>query len=152
MGIMKTHSVKQSEILKEWVLVDATNKTVGRLSSEIARVLRGKHKPTYTPHLDCGDFVVVVNAAKVHFTGHKWSDKTYHTHSGYVGGIKTTTATEMLKRKPERILELAIKGMLPKNKLGRKMAKNLKIYADDQHPHEAQKPGELKPRLAGREG
>ena len=149
---MKTHSVKPADIHKKWILINATDQTVGRLASEIAHILRGKHKPDFTPHIDCGDFVVVTNAEKVTFTGSKWSKKEYHWHTQWMGGLKTANATDMLKRHPDSILRKAVEGMLPKNKLGSKMAKNLKIYAGEQHPHEAQNPVKKAPRLAGMEG
>lgn len=144
---MKTHSIKPVDIKKKWVVVDATDQTVGRLASEVARVLRGKHKPTFVPHLDTGDNVIVVNAAKVRLTGNKWRDKVYHHHTGYMGGIKAATAQEMLERHPERIVEIAVKGMLPKNKLGRHLASNLRVYADDKHGQDAQKPEPMAVRL-----
>jgi large subunit ribosomal protein L13 len=137
---MKTFQAKQGEISRDWYLVDAQEKILGRLASEIAHRLRGKHKPTYTPHTDTGDFVVVVNAGKVHLTGKKLTDKVYYSHSGYPGGIKATTAGKMLQTKPEELLRAAVKGMLPKNTLGRAMLKKLKIYASGDHPHEAQCP------------
>jgi large subunit ribosomal protein L13 len=144
---MKTHSIKPVDIKKKWVVVDATDQTVGRLASEVARVLRGKHKPTFVPHLDTGDNVIVVNAAKVRLTGNKWRDKVYYHHTGYMGGIKAATAQEMLERHPERIVEIAVKGMLPKNKLGRHIASNLRVYADDKHGQDAQKPEPMAVRL-----
>lgn len=149
---MKTTSVTPTDIKKKWVLFDANNQTVGRLASEVARILRGKHKVDFVPHLDCGDNVVIINADKVNFTGRKWAQKFYYHHSGYVGGIKATAARDMLERKPERILEHAIKGMLPHNKLGRKVFNNVKIYAGSEHPHEAQKPVASQPIRLGKEG
>lgn len=149
---MKTTSIKPASIQKKWVVVDAADQTLGRLATEIARNLRGKHRATFTPHLDTGDHVVVVNAEKIKLTGSKWSDKSYYWHSGYIGGIKSATASEIRAKKPERLIEIAVKGMLPKNKLGRKIFKNLKVYAGAEHPHEAQKPDMMKPRTAAGEG
>jgi len=140
---MKTFVAKEHEIEKKWVVVDARDKVVGRLATRIAMMLRGKHKPIFTPHADTGDFVVVVNAAKVRFTGAKWGAKTYYRHSGYVGGLKETSAKKMLEKKPENILQLAVRGMLPKNSLGRRQLKKLKIYAGPEHPHQAQQPEQL---------
>ena len=137
---MKTFNAKKEEIIRDWYLVDADGKVLGRLASEIARRLRGKHKPIYTPHVDTGDFVVVVNAEKVSLTGKKMTDKIYYHHTGYPGGIKSITAGKLLEEKPERLLRAAVKGMLPKNSLGRQMLKKLKIYAGGEHPHEAQTP------------
>lgn len=144
---MKTYSVKPADIKKQWVVVDAADQTVGRLATEVARVLRGKHKPTFVPHLDTGDFVVVINAEKVKFTGNKMKDKFYHHHTGWIGGIKSISAETMLAKKPERILEHAIRGMLPKGPLGRKVGLNLKVYAGSEHPHVAQKPVAMQPRM-----
>ena len=144
---MKTYSVKPSDIKKQWVVVDAADQTVGRLATEVARVLRGKHKPTFVPHLDTGDFVVVINAEKVKFTGNKMKDKFYHHHTGWIGGIKSISAETMLAKKPEGILEHAIRGMLPKGPLGRKVGLNLKVYAGSEHPHAAQKPVAMQPRM-----
>ena len=127
-------------MVHKWYVVDAQNKTVGRLCSQIANVLRGKHKPSYTPHVDCGDYVIVLNADKVRFTGKKWDQKEYITFSGYPGGQKRRTAKEQLAKKPIAIIEAAVKGMLPKTKLGRKMIKKLFVYTDAEHPHTAQKP------------
>jgi large subunit ribosomal protein L13 len=137
---MKTFSAKEEDIEKDWYLIDAEGKVLGRLASEIARRLRGKHKPVYTPHVDTGDFIVVVNAGKISLTGKKLTDKVYYHHTGYPGGIKSITAGELLKKKPERVLRMAVKGMLPKNSLGRRMLKKLKIYSGSEHPHEAQTP------------
>ncbi|MDO9529787.1 MAG: 50S ribosomal protein L13 [Syntrophales bacterium] len=137
---MKTYSAKKEDIVKDWYLIDAEGKILGRLASEIAKRLRGKHKPVYTPHVDTGDFIVVVNAGKVSLTGKKLTDKIYYHHSGYPGGIKAVTAGKLLKEKPERVLRMAVKGMLPKNSLGRQMLKKLKIYSTSEHPHEAQTP------------
>jgi len=141
--LMKTYSAKEADIKRDWHLVDAEGQVLGRLASEIARRLRGKHKAIYTPHVDTGDFVVVVNAEKVSLTGKKLTDKTYYHHTGYPGGIKSVTAGKMLKEKPERLLYIAVKGMLPKNSLGRKMLKKLKIYKGGKHPHSAQDPRAL---------
>ena len=137
---MKTYQAKQGEVVRDWYLVDAEDKILGRLASEIAHRLRGKHKPTYTPHTDTGDFVIVVNAGKVSLTGKKLTDKVYYQYSGYPGGLRATTAGKMLQTKPEELLRIAVRGMLPKNTLGRAMLKKLKIYADGDHPHEAQCP------------
>lgn len=140
---MKTFVAKEHEIEKKWYLIDAKGKTLGRLASEIAILLRGKHKPIFTPHMDAGDYVVVVNADKVFLTGDKLEKKIYYRHSGYVGGLKKTTAKQMLQKKPENLIKLAVKGMLPKNSLGRRQLTKLKIYAGQDHPHQAQNPGEL---------
>lgn len=137
---MKTFMASPATIERKWYVVDAEGKTLGRLASEIARVLRGKHKPIFTPHMDTGDYVIVVNAAKVKVTGKKLNQKIYYHHSGYVGGMKETTLKEMLANKPERVVELAVKGMLPKGPLGRQMYKKLFVYAGPEHKHEAQKP------------
>lgn len=140
---MKTFVAKEHDIDKKWFLVDARDKVVGRLATQIAMRLRGKHKPVFTPHADTGDFVIVVNADKVRLTGAKWGDKTYYRHSGYVGGLKETTAKKMLEKKPENILRFAVRGMLPKNSLGRRQLKKLKVYSGPEHPHEAQQPKPL---------
>ena len=137
---MKTFIANPATIERKWYVVDAEGKTLGRLASEIAKVLRGKNKPIFTPHLDMGDYVIVVNAAKVKVTGKKLSQKIYYHHSGYVGGMKETTLKKMLADKPERVIELAVKGMLPKGPLGRQMYKKLFVYAGPEHKHEAQKP------------
>lgn len=137
---MKTFMANPSNIERKWYVVDAEGKTLGRLAVEVAKVLRGKNKPTYTPHVDTGDHVIVVNADKVVLTGKKLAQKTYFRHSGYPGGTTFTTAGKMLADKPERVLELAIKGMLPKNRLGRQMYRKLNVYRGAAHPHEAQKP------------
>ena len=139
----KTYNARPSETDRAWHLVDADNQVVGRLAAQVATILRGKHKPEYTPHVDTGDFVVIVNAEKVRFTGKKETDKTYFRHSGYPGGVTTRTVREVRERHPERILERAIQGMLPKNRLGRAMAKKLKVYAGPDHPHDAQSPQSL---------
>lgn len=140
----KTKFANKETHKAEWFVVDATNQTVGRLCTKLATVLRGKHKPTYTPHADAGDFVVVINAEKIVFTGDKLNQKIYLDFSGYPGGQKQTTAKVLLGRHPERIIERAVKGMLPKNKLGRAMYKKLHVYSGASHPHGAQKPSELK--------
>lgn len=141
---MKTHSTKPSEIRREWYLVDAENKTLGRLASEIAKVLRGKNKPIYAPHLDTGDYVIVINAEKVHVTGRKLDRKIYYRHSGYPGGLTSISLREQLKRHPTRVIRSAVWGMLPHNRLGRAVMKKLKVYAGDSHPHQAQQPRPLK--------
>ena len=136
---MKTYFARNEDpIEKKWVLVDASGKILGRMATEIADILRGKNKPVYTPHVDTGDFVVVVNAEKVQLTGKKWDQKFYYRHSGYVGGIKAQSAKEVLEKKPETLIRHAVKGMLPKNRLGRKMINKLKVYRGPEHPHEAQ--------------
>ena len=137
---MKTTNIKPADIKKKWFLVDAAGQPVGRLASQIAYLLRGKHKASYTPHLDNGDNVVVVNASQVHFTGNKWNDKMYYTHSGYFGGIKETKAQHLLEKHPDRILLNAVSGMLPKNKLTKQLLKNLRIYAGAEHDQKAQNP------------
>lgn len=141
--VMRTYSARNETTSHSWYLVDATNKTLGRLASEIARRLRGKHKPVYTPHVDTGDYIVVINAEKIKVTGNKTKDKVYYSHSGFPGGIKEITFEKLLAKKPERVLEIAIKGMLPKNPLGRAMYRKLKVYAGTEHPHEAQQPQQL---------
>ena len=140
---MKTFVAKEHEIEKKWYVVDASDKVLGRLASEIAIILRGKNKPLFTPHMDAGDYVVVVNADKVILTGTKLENKMYYRHSGYVGGLKKTTALEMLRKKPENLLKSAVKGMLPKNSLGRRQLSKLKIFAGPAHLHQAQKPERL---------
>lgn len=140
---MKTYSVKQDEIERDWFVVDAQDKVLGRLATELARVLRGKHKPIYTPHLDVGDFVVVINAEKVQLTGRKWDQKMYYNHSGYPGGMRVTPARKMLEDKPEELVRRAVKGMLPKGSLGRSQLKKLKVYTGSDHPHQAQQPKDL---------
>ncbi|RLA98090.1 MAG: 50S ribosomal protein L13 [Deltaproteobacteria bacterium] len=137
---MKTYFATKDDAERKWVLIDAKDKVVGRLAAEIASILRGKNKPQYTPHADVGDFVVVINADKVRLTGNKWEKKRYYHHSGYMGGLKVTVAKDMADKKPEEILKHAVKGMLPKNSLGKAMFKKLKVYAGDNHPHDAQKP------------
>ncbi len=140
---MKTRSLKSDEINKDWYVANAEGKTLGRLASQIAKVLRGKHKPSFTPHMDMGDFVVVVNAEKVTVSGKKESDKTYFKHSGYIGSTTFTKLDQMRRSHPERIVEKAVWGMLPKNRLGRAIIKHLKVYQGPNHPHEAQQPKEL---------
>jgi large subunit ribosomal protein L13 len=140
---MKTYSAKPAEITREWYLVDADGKTLGCLATQIADTLRGKRKPIYTPHVDTGDFVVVVNAEKVRVTGAKLDQKMYHRHSGYPGGLKSRTLREQLDRRPTEVLRIAVKGMLPKNKLARHQITKLKIYAGPEHPHESQNPKPL---------
>ena len=135
---MKTYSLKAKEIDKGWHVVDAADQTLGRLASQVAALLIGKHKPTYSPHLDMGDFVVVVNAEKVRVTGKKLTDKVYYRHSGYMGGLKQTTLGELLARRPARVMEMAVRGMLPRNRLSRKLIRHLKVYAGPEHPHQAQ--------------
>ena len=137
---MNSFMASPSTIERKWYVVDATGHTLGRLSSEIAKVLRGKNKPTYTPHIDTGDYVIVINADKIQVTGKKMDQKIYYRHSAYVGGMKETTLKEKLNKKPEEVIELAVKGMLPKGPLGRSMAKKLLVYAGADHKHEAQKP------------
>jgi large subunit ribosomal protein L13 len=137
---MKTYHAKKEDVIRDWFLVDAEDKILGRLACEIAHRLRGKHKTIYAPYMDTGDFVIVVNAGKISLTGKKLTDKVYYHHTGYPGGIKAITAGKLLKEKPEEVLRTAVKGMLPKNTLGRAMLKKLKIYAGGDHPHEAQCP------------
>lgn len=137
---MKSYMASPSTIERKWYVVDATDMTLGRLASEVAKVLRGKNKPTFTPHIDTGDYVIVVNAEKVKVTGKKLDQKIYYHHSDYVGGMKETTLREMLAKKPEKVVELAVKGMLPKGPLGREMFTKLHVYAGAEHPHTAQKP------------
>jgi len=139
----KTVSAKAHEVERQWHLVDADGQVVGRIASQIASVLRGKHKPIYTPHVDTGDFVVVVNAEKARFTGKKETEKEYFSHTGYPGGVKLRTPEDLRERKPTFIIENAVKGMLPKNRLGRQMLTKLKVYAGTEHPHEAQQPQPL---------
>jgi large subunit ribosomal protein L13 len=140
---MKTISAKADDVKRDWFLVDADGKTLGRLATEIARRLRGKHKAIYTPHVDTGDYIVVINAEKVRVSGNKASDKMYYRHSGYMGGLKETSFNEMIKRSPESVIEIAVKGMLPRNPLGRTMYRKLKVYAGPQHQHAAQQPQPL---------
>jgi len=143
---MKTVSAKNETVKRDWYVVDATDKTLGRLASELATRLRGKHKPVYTPHVDTGDYLVVINAEKVATTGRKLTDKQYHRFTGYIGNLKTTSLRDMLAKHPERVLEIAVKGMLPKTPLGRAMFKKLKVYKGSEHPHTAQQPKELQIR------
>src|SRR5262249_15786665 len=145
---MTTPMVRQADVDRKWYLVDADGKVLGRLATEVATVLRGKHKVTFAPHLDVGDHVVVINAEKVHLTGRKLTDKTYRWHSGYIGGLREVTADKMLRTHPERVIEWAVQGMLPKGRLGRAMAPKLKVHRGGQHPHAAQKPEPL--RAVGR--
>ena len=137
---MKTFSAKPHEVERQWFVVDAQGQTLGRLATQVATILRGKHKPIYTPHVDCGDYVIVVNANQIHVTGQKLDQKMYYRHSGYPGGLKHVTLRRRLETHPERVIESAVRGMLPKNRLGRKMFKKLKVYAGSDHPHEAQQP------------
>ena len=141
---MNTYMANPDKIERKWYVVDAEGQTLGRLSSEIAKVLRGKNKPVFTPHIDTGDYVIVVNAEKIKVTGKKMDQKIYYNHSDYVGGMKETTLKEMMDKKPERVIELAVKGMLPKGPLGRSMIKKLHVYAGPEHNHAAQKPEVLK--------
>ena len=137
---MKTYTAKPADIKRDWVVVDAEDQVLGRLATMIAMRLRGKHKPTFTPHIDTGDFVIVVNADKVKLTGNKLAQKNYHHYSGYMGGMKSISAEKLLQKRPEDLLRFAVRGMLPKNSLGRAQLGKLKVYAGDTHPHEAQKP------------
>ncbi len=138
-----TYSAKKSDIKEKWIVVDAEGAVLGRLASGIAARLRGKHNPLFTPHVDSGDWVVVVNADKIVLTGRKWQKKLYYRHSGYIGGLKMITAQKLMEKRPEDLVRFAVKGMLPKNRLGRKLFKKLKVYAGDQHPHAAQQPEAL---------
>ena len=138
-----TYSAKQSDIKEKWIVVDAKDAVLGRLASNIAARLRGKHNPLFTPHVDSGDWVVVVNADKIVLTGRKWQKKIYYRHSGYIGGLKMITAQKLMEKRPEDLIRFAVKGMLPKNRLGRKLFKKLKVYSGDQHPHAAQQPEPL---------
>lgn len=140
---MKTYNANAASVQREWYVVDAADKTLGRLASEIARRLRGKHKPEYTPHVDTGDYIVVINAARVAVTGNKLKDRVYYRHTGYIGNLKSETLEELLKRKPERAVQRAVKGMLPSNPLGRAMLRKLKVYAGPEHRHVAQQPKPL---------
>jgi len=137
---MKTLSAKPESVKRDWYVVDATDKTLGRLSTEIASRLRGKHKTEYTPHVDTGDYIVVINAEKVTVTGRKAKDKIYHRHTGYIGGLKSISFEKLIDKAPERVIQGAVKGMLPRGPLGREMFRKLKVYAGDQHPHAAQQP------------
>ena len=140
---MKTYSAKASDVVQDWFVVDAEDKTLGRLASEIAHRLRGKHKAEYTPHVDTGDYIVVINAEKIKVTGAKTTDKMYHHHTGYPGGLKSISFEKLIDKAPERVIQGAVKGMLPRNPLGRAMFKKLKVYAGDEHPHTAQQPQTL---------
>ncbi|HHZ18517.1 MAG TPA: 50S ribosomal protein L13 [Acholeplasmataceae bacterium] len=142
----KTYMADNKTIERKWFVIDAEGEILGRLATEVASILRGKHKPSFTPHVDCGDYVIIVNAEKVALTGKKLKNKLYYRHSGYASGLKTRTAAEMLALQPQKVLEQAIKGMLPKNKLGDAMYRKLFVYAGPDHPHQAQKPEELKVR------
>jgi large subunit ribosomal protein L13 len=135
-----TYMAKPNEVERKWYIIDATDKTLGRLASEAASIIRGKHKPQFTPHVDTGDFVIVINAEKIRLTGKKMQNKMYYRHSLYSGGLKVTSAQDMINTKPERVIELAIHGMLPKNRLGDSMQTKLKVYAGSEHPHQAQQP------------
>jgi large subunit ribosomal protein L13 len=143
---VKTYVPKGDEIEKGWVIIDAEDKVLGRIAAEAAKILRGKHKPQFTPFLDCGDNVIIINAAKARVTGNKFEDKTYYRHTGYMGGIKSMTYREMVTKHPTRAMTKAITGMLPHNRLGRAQARHLRVYADDKHPHESQNP---KPHTLG---
>lgn len=140
---MKTFSAKNETVQRDWYLIDATGKTLGRLASAIAHRLRGKHKPEFTPHVDTGDYIIVVNAGKIHVTGNKMKAKFYHSSTGYIGNLRSISLEKLLIKAPERVIEIAVKGMLPKNPLGRAMFRKLKVYADDKHAHEAQQPKPL---------
>lgn len=144
---MKSFMATPATVNRKWYVIDAEGKTLGRLAAEVAKILRGKHKPIYTPHIDTGDHVIIVNAAKISLTGNKLVQKTYFRHSGYPGGTTFTTAGKMLAERPERVVELAVKGMLPKNRLGRQMFRKLKVYRGPSHPHEAQQPESLELNL-----
>jgi large subunit ribosomal protein L13 len=139
----KTHVTKPADVVRQWYVVDAEGQTLGRLASEIAAILKGKHKPTYSPSVDCGDYVVVVNVEKIAVTGRRLDQKKYYRHSGYMGGLSEVTLREQLDKYPTRVLEAAVKGMLPKNPLGRQMIRKLKLYAGPEHPHQAQQPEPL---------
>jgi len=140
---VKTVSAREQDIQRDWYVVDAQGQTLGRLATRVATLLRGKHKSNFTPHVDCGDYVIVVNADKVHVTGQKMIQKKYYRHSGYPGGLKQVTLRDQLQKFPDRVVEAAVRGMLPKNRLGRRMFKKLKVYAGPAHPHEAQQPKSL---------
>jgi len=137
---IKTYTPKPEDIQREWFVIDAKDQTLGRLATQIAHILRGKHKPIFSPHMDVGDFVIVINCEKIRVTGNKLDDKRYYRHSGYPGGLRSVTLRQQLDRFPDRVIHTAVRGMLPKNKLGRQMIKKLKIYAGETHPHQAQKP------------
>ncbi|MFO8234495.1 MAG: 50S ribosomal protein L13 [Bacteroidales bacterium] len=140
----KTLSAKKEDVKKEWVLIDAKDEVLGRIASQAAKIIRGKHKPNYTPHIDCGDNVVIINAEQVRLTGNKWTDKEYVHYTGYPGGQRKRTPKDLMKKDPRMIIEKAIHGMLPKNRLGRKLKNNLFVYVGEEHPHKAQKPKKLK--------
>ena len=140
---MRTYNAKNETTVHNWFIVDAAGKTLGRLASEVAKRLRGKHKPEYTPHVDTGDYIVIINASQIKVTGAKTTDKIYYSHSGYPGGIKEISFEKLLAKNPERVIELAVKGMLPKNPLGRDMYRKMKVYAGSEHPHTAQQPKQL---------
>ncbi|WP_049723634.1 50S ribosomal protein L13 [Gilvimarinus polysaccharolyticus] len=140
---MKTYSAKAESVVRDWFVIDADGKTLGRMAAEIATRLRGKHKPEYTPHVDTGDYIVVINAEKVRVTGKKATDKIYYRHTGYVGGIKSISFEKLIEKAPERVIQSAVKGMLPRGPLGRTMFNKLKVYAGSEHPHTAQQPQEL---------
>ena len=140
---MKTYSAKPQDVKRDWCVVDATGQTLGRLATEIARRLRGKHKPEFTPHVDTGDHIIVVNAEKIEVTGNKLDDKVYYKHTGYIGNMKSVKLGDLLKTHPERVIQNAVKGMLPKNPLGRSMFRKLHVYAGPEHPHQAQQPTAL---------
>lgn len=140
---MKTYSAKPETVKRDWYIIDASGKTLGRMATEIANRLRGKNKPEFTPHVDGGDYIVVINAEKVHVTGNKAKDKMYHSHTGYIGGLKSISFEKLIAKAPERAIESAVKGMMPKGPLGRTMFKKLKVYAGESHPHSAQQPKEL---------
>ncbi len=140
----KTYAAKPGDVERQWYVVDAAGQTLGRLATKIAAVLRGKHKPTFTPHLDTGDYVIVINADKIVVTGRKMTDKVYYRHTGYPGGLRQTNLQTLLQKKPEKVIELAVWGMLPHNRLGRRLIRKLHVYAGNQHPHEAQRPTTLK--------
>ncbi len=139
----KTQMAKKESVQKEWVVIDATDQILGRLASKVAKILRGKHKPSFTPHVDMGDNVIIINAEKVRLTGKKWTDKQYVRYSGYPGGQKIFTPKDVMAKDPRRLIEMAVKGMLPKNRLGRKLFRNLHVYVGSEHPHQAQKPKEI---------
>lgn len=141
---MNTYMPCAQKIAREWYVVDASGLTLGRLATQVAAILRGKNKPTFTPNMDCGDYVIIVNADKIELTGNKWNDKLYRRHSGYNGGVTTTSAKDMMAKFPTRMVEMAVKGMLPHNKIGAQMASKLFVYAGENHPHQAQQPKELK--------
>ena len=141
---MKTYYAKPQEVAREWFVIDATDQVLGRVAAKAAHILKGKHKPQYTPHVDTGDFVIILNADKIRMTGTKATSKEYYRHSGFPGGLKMETFAEAMQKHPERVIEHAVKGMLPKNTLGRKQGKKLKVYVGPEHPHAAQKPREIK--------